>query len=105
MLAVNALTDALAVYRLLSILNDKLATGRADDVDDVRETMAELVRRLEPEIPVVKGIMAAHRQAAQAVHLAKSTGRVEPAPHPAPANDDHLATLAPAPSEPGPLIA
>jgi hypothetical protein len=92
MLAADALTDALAVYRLLSILNDKLATGRADDVDDVRETLAELCHRLEPELPIIRGIIAAHRQAAQAVQLAQRPAGGQPAPYPYPANDTHSVT-------------
>lgn len=87
MLAVSALTDYVAVARLLSILNDKLATGRADDVDDVRETLAELVRRLDPEIPVVKDIIAVHRQAAERFHAAQLAARGEAAPYANAAND------------------
>lgn len=92
MLAVSALTDYVALARLLSILNDKLATGRADDVDDVRETLSELVRRLEPEIPVVRGIIAAHRKAAERLKLSQSAFGIQPAPYPAPANDTHSTT-------------
>ena len=92
MLAVSALTDYVAMARLLSILNDKLATGRADDVDDVRETLSELVRRLEPEIPVVRGIIAAHRQAAERLKLSQRAVGVQPAPYPNAANDTHSVT-------------
>jgi len=88
MLTVDKLTDYIAVCRLLSILNDKLETGRPDDVDDVRETLAELCRRIEPEIPVIKGIIAAHRQARDAFQFTQRAGFNGSAPHPhAPAND------------------
>ncbi len=91
MLTVDKLTDYIAVCRLLSILNDKLETGRPDDVDDVRETLAELCRRIEPEIPVIKGIIA-QLEAVEKLYLAQSPGGGQPAPYPYPANDTHSVT-------------
>jgi hypothetical protein len=92
MLTVDKLTDYIAVCRLLSILNDKLKTGRADDVDDVRETLSELCHRLEPELPIIRGIIAAHRQARDAFQLAQRPAGGQPAPYPYPANDTHSVT-------------
>lgn len=100
MLTVEKLTDYLAVCRLLSILNDKLETGRPDDVDDVRETLAELCRRIEPEIPVIKGIIA-QLESAERLYLAQRAAGGRPAPYPAPANDHHNAT----PTHPAPSLA
>jgi hypothetical protein len=100
MRAVDALTDAVNVYRLVIEIDRLISTGNARDEDEARELLSRLTWRLENEIPVVRAIIAAHRQAAEAVQAAQCTLGGRPAPNLHACNDH-----GPAPPEPAPIIA
>lgn len=104
-LAADALDHAGNVYRLIGRVHALLNSGRPSDEDEARELVSGLWSHVEPEIPVIKGIVATHRQAAQAFDQTRHSlapfflGR--PEEHPDTPANDHTGP----PDQPAPFVA
>lgn len=91
MLAHDALTQAVRVCRLVQIADLNIRSGNNAKA---REVLAEANAIVTAELPIMRGVLSAQGQAAQALNLAQCPAvglGVEPHEHPH-ANDDHLTT-------------
>lgn len=104
-LSADALERAGLVYGWIAKVNDWLASGSSEDEVKARAIIGQLAQVTAGEVPVINGIIAAQRQAAEAFNLPQRSMRVlcaigVPQPHPHPAN----AHAAP-PEHPTPSVA
>lgn len=101
-LSVEVLCTADAAYGLIGEIQTLAANGRQSDA---LSALAYLADAVEGHRPILRGVITAEREAAQARHLTQRTLAPffgpKTAEHPNPANDDQ----SPSPQQPGPDVA
>ena len=101
-LVVEALCTADAVYGLVGEIRKLAVDGRQSDA---LASLAYLADAVEGHRPILRGVIAAEREAADARHLTQRTLAPffgpKTAEHPNPANDDQSLS----PQQPGPDVA
>lgn len=104
-LAADALDRAALVYGWVIKVDQWLSSGAAEDEVKARNITGQLAHLVEGEIPVIKGIVATHRQAAQAFdrtqHSLAPFFLRHPEEHPNTPANDHTGP----PDQPAPFVA